>query len=205
MSDETCRDHRGVCRRRTGHVAAFAARRCPVALIARGETGLRAAAREVEAVGGQAMVLPLDVANAEKVVAAADAVVQQWGGIDVWINCAMATIFAPVSEISPDEFRRVTEVTYLGQVHGTMAALNHMRGCGSGTIVQVGSALSYRAIPLRSAYCGANSRHRQKSFSRVSAARCRGTRSCDRKKGPGSLMRSGLDSTAPYPTCAAKT
>lgn len=134
---------------------AFAARACRVALIARGETGLRAAAREVEAAGGQAMVLPLDVANAEKVVAAADEVVRQWGRIDVWINCAMATIFAPVSEISPDEFRRVTEVTYLGQVHGTMAALKHMRRRGSGTIVQVGSALSYRAIPLQSAYCGA--------------------------------------------------
>jgi short-subunit dehydrogenase len=82
-------------------------------------------------------------------------VVRQWGKIDVWINCAMATIFAPVSGISPDEFRRVTEVTYLGQVHGTMAALQHMRRRDSGTIVQVGSALSYRAIPLQSAYCGA--------------------------------------------------
>lgn len=134
---------------------AFAAQKYRVALIARGETGLRAAAREVEAAGGRAMVLPLDVALADKVIAAADEVAHQWGKIDVWINCAMATIFAPVTEISPEEFRRVTEVTYLGQVHGTMAALKHMRRRDSGTIVQVGSALSYRAIPLQSAYCGA--------------------------------------------------
>jgi NAD(P)-dependent dehydrogenase (short-subunit alcohol dehydrogenase family) len=134
---------------------AFAARGCRVALLARGETGLQAAAREVEAAGGQALVLPLDVAQADKVAAAADEVVRHWGRIDVWVNCAMVTIFAPVSNISPDEFRRVTEVTYLGQVHGTMAALKHMRRCDRGTIVQVGSALSYRAIPLQSAYCGA--------------------------------------------------
>ena len=89
------------------------------------------------------------------VFAAADRVIAEWGKIDVWINAAMATIFAPVKDIEPDEFRRVTEVTYLGQVYGTMAALRHMRRGNHGTIVQVGSALSYRAIPLQSAYCGA--------------------------------------------------
>ena len=124
-----------------------------VALIARGEGGLQAAAKDVEAAGGKALALPLDVADAEKVMGAADRIAAEWGKIDVWINCAMVTIFAPVSRISPAEFRRVTEVTYLGQVHGTMAALKHMRSRDKGTIVQVGSALSYRAIPLQSAYC----------------------------------------------------
>jgi NAD(P)-dependent dehydrogenase (short-subunit alcohol dehydrogenase family) len=99
--------------------------------------------------------VPVDVADADAVFAAADQVVAECGSIDVWINDAMATIFAPVKDIRPEEFRRVTEVTYLGQVHGTMAALKHMRPHDQGTIVQVGSALSYRAIPLQSAYCGA--------------------------------------------------
>jgi NAD(P)-dependent dehydrogenase (short-subunit alcohol dehydrogenase family) len=101
------------------------------------------------------MVLPADVANAEAVSRAADEVAEAWGGIDVWVNNAMATIFAPVEEITPAEFRRVTEVTYLGQVHGTLAALRHMRRQNQGTIVQVGSALAYRSIPLQSAYCAA--------------------------------------------------
>lgn len=136
-------------------VRAFAQRGCNVALIARGQDGLQAAAKDVEASGGAALALCLDVADAEKVMAAADRVAAEWGKIDVWINCAMVTIFAPVSHISPAEFRRVTEVTYLGQVHGTMAALKHMRPRNKGTVVQVGSALSYRAIPLQSAYCGA--------------------------------------------------
>ena len=134
---------------------AFAKRRCNVALIARGKEGLEGTRRDVEAAGGQALVLPLDVADADAVFAAADQVVARWGGIDVWINDAMVTIFAPVKDIKPEEFRRVTEVTYLGQVHGTMAALKHMRVRNQGTIIQVGSALSYRAIPLQSAYCGA--------------------------------------------------
>lgn len=100
-------------------------------------------------------MLPVDVAEAKDVFAAADRVIAEWGKIDVWINAAMATIFAPLSDIKPEEFRRVTDVTYLGQVYGTMAALGHMRRSNQGTIVQVGSALSYRAIPLQSAYCGA--------------------------------------------------
>jgi NAD(P)-dependent dehydrogenase (short-subunit alcohol dehydrogenase family) len=134
---------------------AFAKSGWNVGLIARGNEGLEGARRDVEAAGGRALVLPLDVANSDAVFAAADQVAEQWGKIDVWINDAMATIFAPVEDITPEEFKRVTEVTYLGQVYGTMAALKHMRGQNRGTIVQVGSALSYRAIPLQSAYCGA--------------------------------------------------
>lgn len=134
---------------------AFAERGYDVALIARGADGLEGARRDVEAAGGRALVLPVDVAEANDVFAAADRVIAEWGKIDVWINAAMATIFAPLRDIEPDEFRRVTEVTYLGQVYGTMAALRHMRRSNHGTIVQVGSALSYRAIPLQSAYCGA--------------------------------------------------
>jgi NAD(P)-dependent dehydrogenase (short-subunit alcohol dehydrogenase family) len=134
---------------------AFARNGFHVGLIARGRDGLEGARRDVEAAGGRAVVLPLDVADADAVSAAADRVVAEWGKIDVWVNDAMATIFSPVHEIKPDEFRRVTEVTYLGQVYGTMAALKHMRSRNRGTIVQVGSALAYRAIPLQSAYCGA--------------------------------------------------
>jgi NAD(P)-dependent dehydrogenase (short-subunit alcohol dehydrogenase family) len=134
---------------------AFARRGCHVGLIARGSDALAGARRDVAAAGGRALMLPVDVADAESVFEAADRVAARWGRIDVWVNCAMATIFAPFHDIKPDEFRRVTEVTYLGQVYGTMAALRHMRRVDSGTIVQVGSALSYRAIPLQSAYCGA--------------------------------------------------
>jgi NAD(P)-dependent dehydrogenase (short-subunit alcohol dehydrogenase family) len=134
---------------------AFAQNGWNVALIARGKKGLESARRDVETAGGHALVLALDVADASAVFAAADQVISEWGHIDVWVNDAMVTIFAPVKEIQTDEFRRVTEVTYLGQVHGTMAALKHMRPRNRGTIVQVGSALSYRAIPLQSAYCGA--------------------------------------------------
>ena len=134
---------------------AFARRGCNVALLARGPERLEAARREIEAVGGRALAVPTDVAEAQAVFAAADRVAEEWGGIDTWINNAMATIFSPAHEISPEEFRRVTDVTYLGQVHGTLAALRHMRPRDAGTIVQVGSALSYRAIPLQSAYCAA--------------------------------------------------
>jgi short-subunit dehydrogenase len=134
---------------------AFAERGYDVGLIARGADGLEGARRDVESAGGRALVFPVDVAKATDLFSAADRVVTEWGKIDVWINAAMATIFAPFDKIEPDEFRRVTEVTYLGQVYGTMAALKHMRHNNRGTIVQVGSALSYRAIPLQSAYCGA--------------------------------------------------
>jgi len=132
---------------------AFARRGCRVALMARGRARLESAKEEVERAGGVGLVLPVDVAEADAVFQAADEVIASWGGIDVWINNAMATIFAPVQAISPAEFLRVTQVTYLGQVHGTLAALRHMRKVGRGTIVQVGSALSYRSIPLQSAYC----------------------------------------------------
>ncbi len=132
----------------------FARRGASVALLARGLHGLNEAAREVEELGGAALVLPVDVADPDQVEAAAAAVEERFGHIDVWVNNAMATIFAPVSEITAAEFVRATEVTYLGTVFGTMAALRRMTPRDHGAIVQVGSALSYRAIPLQSAYCG---------------------------------------------------
>jgi NAD(P)-dependent dehydrogenase (short-subunit alcohol dehydrogenase family) len=134
---------------------AFARRGWAVALLARGEDRLRGAAAEVEEAGGRALVLPADVADANAVSAAADAVVAAWGRLDVWVNNAMVTVFAPADETTPEEFRRVAEVTYLGQVHGTLAAMRHMRRQRHGTVVQVGSALAYRSIPLQSAYCAA--------------------------------------------------
>ncbi|MBX3469250.1 MAG: SDR family oxidoreductase [Planctomycetes bacterium] len=134
---------------------AFADRGARVGLIARGAERLRAAAREVEERGGAALVLPLDVGDAERVEEAAARIEDTFGPIDVWINNAMTTVFAPVRDMTADEFRRVTEVTYLGYVHGTLAALRRMLPRDRGTIVQVGSALAYRAIPLQSAYCAA--------------------------------------------------
>lgn len=134
---------------------AFAREGFAVGLLARGRERLESAAREVEAAGGRALVLVADVADADAVARAADEVVAAFGGIDVWVNNAMATVYSPIAEIEPEEVRRVTEVTYLGQVHGTLAALRHMRPSDSGTIVQVGSALAYRSIPLQSAYCAA--------------------------------------------------
>lgn len=134
---------------------AFAARGYRVALLARGEDGLKAAAADVVALGGEALVLPTDVAHMDQVEAAADATSAAWGPIDVWVNNAMTGLFAPFLETTPEEFRRVTEVTYLGYVHGTYAALRRMKPRDAGHVVQVGSALAYRAIPLQSAYCGA--------------------------------------------------
>jgi len=133
----------------------FGRRGAAVALLARNEDALRAAASEVEGLGGRALVVPTDVADADAVEAAAERATRELGAIDVWVNVAMASILAPTWEIDPAEFRRVTEVTYLGQVHGTMAALRRMRPRDRGTIVQVGSALAYRGIPLQGAYCGA--------------------------------------------------
>ena len=133
----------------------FGRRGAAVALLARNEDALRAAAAEVENLGGRALVVPTDVADAGAVEAAAERATRELGDIDVWVNVAMASILAPTWEIDPAEFRRVTEVTYLGQVHGTMAALRRMRPRDRGTIVQVGSALAYRGIPLQGAYCGA--------------------------------------------------
>jgi len=126
-----------------------------LALIARDAEALDAVRQEVERLGATAMVVPLDVADANAVFGAADEIAAARGGIDIWINDAMVTVFSPVWRMTAEEFRRVTEVTYLGFVHGTMAALRHMRPHNRGTIVQIGSALAYRGIPLQSAYCGA--------------------------------------------------
>jgi NAD(P)-dependent dehydrogenase (short-subunit alcohol dehydrogenase family) len=147
---------------------AFAERGHDVALLARGRAGLDAAAKSVEAAGGRALPVPTDVADPDAVDAAADAVEAELGPIDVWVNNAFSTVFAPFTEISPDEFRRLTEVTYLGYVWGTRAALSRMRPRGRGTIVQVGSALAYRGIPLQSGYCGA--KHAIQGF--TEAVRC---------------------------------
>ncbi len=134
---------------------AFGRRGDTVALLARGETGLAAAAADVEAAGGHAMVIPTDVADSDQVFAAAQQVEDQVGPIDVWVNVAFTSVFAPFDSIRPEEYRRVTEVSYLGYVYATMAALKHMKPRDRGTIVQVGSALAYRGIPLQSPYCGA--------------------------------------------------
>ncbi len=134
---------------------AFARRGARIGLIARGKAGLEEAASDVERAGGNALILPADMAVAEEVEAAAERVENELGPMDIWVNDAMATIFSPVREIRPEEYRRVTEVTYLGYVYGTMAALKRMVPRDHGTIIQVGSALSYRAIPLQAPYCGA--------------------------------------------------
>jgi NAD(P)-dependent dehydrogenase (short-subunit alcohol dehydrogenase family) len=133
----------------------FARAGAKIGLIARDSKALAEVKAEVETRGGVAMAVPADVADADAVFAAADAIAAELGPIDVWINDAMVTVFSPLWDITPAEFRRVTEVSYLGFVHGTMAALRHMRPRNRGTIVQVGSALAYRGIPLQSAYCGA--------------------------------------------------
>src|ERR1051326_9024338 len=134
---------------------AFGRRGARIGLLARSVEDLNDAASEIEAAGGAALVLPTDMADSDAVEAAAEAVERQFGPIDIWVNCAMATIFSRVWDITPEEYRRATEVTYLGYVWGTMAALRRMRPRNRGAIVQVGSALAYRAIPLQSAYCGA--------------------------------------------------
>ena len=133
---------------------AFAKRGAHVGLLARGQEGLDDAAREVESFGGRALAVPTDVADHRQVEAAAQRVEEHFGDIDVWVNDAMATVFARFVDTEPEEFKRATEVTYLGAVYGTMAALKRMGARNRGTIVQVGSALSYRAIPLQAAYCG---------------------------------------------------
>ena len=135
---------------------AFGRRGDRVVLVARGQGGLEGAVEEVERAGGQALAVPADVADFDAVDRAAAQAEDRFGPIDVWVNDAFASVFAPFWEIAPEEYRRVTEVTYLGFVHGTMAALARMRPRNRGTIVQVGSALGLRAIPLQSAYCGPN-------------------------------------------------
>jgi short-subunit dehydrogenase len=136
-------------------VRALARRGASIGLVARGSDGLEAARREVEELGGQALVAIADVADAEQVERAAAAVEDRFGPIDVWINNAMVSVFSPASQMTAAEFERVTKVTYLGCVHGTLAALQRMVPRDQGTIIQVGSALAYRGIPLQSAYCGA--------------------------------------------------
>jgi NAD(P)-dependent dehydrogenase (short-subunit alcohol dehydrogenase family) len=133
----------------------FGSRGARVGLIARGEAGLRGAADAVEYLGGTALALPADVADFEAMDRAAERAEAELGPIDIWVNVAFASVFAPFAQVTPAEFRRVTEVSYLGYVHGTMAALRRMVPRDHGTIVQVGSALGYRSIPLQSAYCGA--------------------------------------------------
>lgn len=136
-------------------VREFARRKARIGLVARGQDGLEATAREVEAAGGEALVLSVDVAEAKQVEAAAQTVEERFGPIDVWVNDAMTSVFSTFAEMTADEFKRVTEVTYLGAVYGTMSALRRMLPRNRGTIVQVGSALAFRSIPLQSAYCGA--------------------------------------------------
>ena len=146
----------------------FARRGACIGLIARGRDGLEAARREVEELGARALVFTLDVADAEAVEAAAAVIEEQLGPIDVWVNNAMLSVFSPIAELSAEEIRRVTEVTYLGYVHGTLSALRRMRPRNRGVIVQVGSALAFRAIPLQAAYCAA--KHAIEGF--TEALRC---------------------------------
>jgi NAD(P)-dependent dehydrogenase (short-subunit alcohol dehydrogenase family) len=151
----------------SGGIGRAAARRfgadgARVALVARGRRGLQAAASEVERAGGEALVLPVDVADHDQVEAAAASVEDAWGAIDVWVNDAMVTVYAEFLDVEPEEYRRATEVTYLGMVWGTRAALSRMMARDQGSLVQVCSAMSYRGIPLQAPYCGA--KHACKGF-----------------------------------------
>ncbi len=143
-------------------VREFAKRGAHIGLLARGRDGLEAARLEVEEAGGRALVLPVDVSDAGAVEAAAETVEREFGAIDIWVNDATVSVFSPIKEMTAEEFRRVTEVTYLGVVHGTLSALKRMLPRDRGCIVQVGSALSYRSIPLQSAYCAA--KHAERGF-----------------------------------------
>lgn len=136
-------------------VQAFARQGAHIGLIARGRSGLEGAKRDAERLGGEGLILPADVADANAVEAAAAAIEEKFGPIDVWVNVAMCSVFSPVKKMTPDEFKRVTEVTYLGFVYGSLAALKRMLPRDHGVIVQVGSALAYRGIPLQAAYCAA--------------------------------------------------
>ena len=147
---------------------AFAREGARIALIARGRAGLNGARRDVENLGGEALVLPLDVADAGAVENAAQKIEEKFGAIDVWVNNAMASVFSPITGMTTEEFKRVTEVTYLGYVYGTLAALRRMLPRNRGLIIQVGSALAYRGIPLQSAYCAA--KHAIQGF--VDSLRC---------------------------------
>jgi short-subunit dehydrogenase len=133
----------------------FARHGAHIGLIARGKAGLEGALRDVERLGGKGIIIPTDVSDPEAVEAAAATVEEQLGPIDIWVNVAFTSVFGDFMEITPDEYQRVTDVTYLGYVWGTRAALKRMLPRDRGTIVQVGSALAYRGIPLQTAYCGA--------------------------------------------------
>jgi NAD(P)-dependent dehydrogenase (short-subunit alcohol dehydrogenase family) len=133
----------------------FARHGARIGLLARGTDGLEAARREVEDLGSEALVVPIDVANADQVESAASQIEAELGQIDIWINNAMTSVFSPIKQMTAAEFQRVTEVTYLGYVYGTLAALKRMLPRDRGVIVQVGSALAYRGIPLQAAYCAA--------------------------------------------------
>ena len=143
-------------------VREFAKDSADVALIARGMDGLEGAKREVEEQGGRALICQLDVADAEAIEKAAGEIEEKLGPIDVWVNNAMNSVFSPIKEMKPEEYKRVTEVTYLGQVYGALAALKRMQSRDKGTIIFVGSALAYRGIPLQSAYCA--SKHAIEGF-----------------------------------------
>jgi NAD(P)-dependent dehydrogenase (short-subunit alcohol dehydrogenase family) len=143
-------------------VREFARRGACIGLLSRGQEGLEGARQEVEELGGQALVIPTDVADHRQVEHAAEKVEEVFGPIDIWINNAMVSVLSPVIAMTAEEFQRVTEVTYLGYVYGTLSALRRMRPRDRGVIIQVGSALAYRAIPLQSAYCAA--KHAVKGF-----------------------------------------
>jgi NADP-dependent 3-hydroxy acid dehydrogenase YdfG len=132
---------------------AYAKRGAKIGLIARNPEALEAAKEECERLGGRAICLPTDVADADAVERAADAIEEAFGPIDVWVNDAMVSVFSPVKEMTAADYKRVTDVLYLGFVHGTLAALKRMLQRDRGTMIQIGSALSYRSIPLQSAYC----------------------------------------------------
>ena len=134
---------------------AFARQGAHIGLLARGRDGLEATQRDVESLGGKAILIPTDVADPDQVEQAAEIVEREFGPIAIWINNSMVSVFSPVKEMLPEEYKRVTEVTYLGVVYGTLAALKRMLPRDRGVIVQVGSALAYRGIPLQSAYCAA--------------------------------------------------
>jgi len=142
---------------------AFARRGSSVALLARSKDGLEGARADVESLGGRALAIPCDMADEKAVEAAAEQVETELGPIDVWVNNAMVSVFSPADQMTAEEYRRVTDVTYLGYVWGTLAALKRMKPRDRGVVVQVGSALAYRSIPLQSAYCAA--KHAVKGFS----------------------------------------
>jgi short-subunit dehydrogenase len=141
---------------------AFAKRGTHIGLLARGHAGLEGARRDVEELGGKAIAIPTDVADPDQVEAAAAKVEETFGPIDIWVNDAMTSVFSEVKKMKPEEYKRVTEVTYLGTVYGTLAALHRMLPRDKGHIIQIGSALAYRGIPLQSAYCG--SKHAIQGF-----------------------------------------